>query len=363
VLRAGALSALGLGLSACAARVPGVAAAGTARRRFARVKVEDRRILRTVVGIRPYRPEGFVVRGDKRGDTLIVHNYGHGGGGVTLSWGTAHLAVEEAWRAGERRFAVLGCGAVGLATARLLLQRGAEVTIYARELPPDTTSNIAGAQFSPYTVLAPEKRTPERDALLARAARLSHAHFQRLPRREYGIRWIENYVLSDEPIRSGFPETLVPELSLDERDLLPGEHPFPARHVQRFTTMLIEPPIYLTALVRDVRLAGGRIVVRDFRSVEDVLALPEPVVVNCTGLGAKYLFGDPGFDPVKGQLTVLLPQDEVDYIVLAPDLYMFPRQDGILLGGTHEHGVETLEVDEVARQRVVAGHRALFASL
>jgi glycine/D-amino acid oxidase-like deaminating enzyme len=116
-------------------------------------------------------------------------------------------------------------------------------------------------------------------------------------------------------------------------------------------------------MVRDVRLAGARIVVKELRSPEEVRALPEPVVVNCTGLGAKYLFGDDGFDPVKGQLTMLLPQEEVDYILLARDLYMFPRQDGILLGGTHEHGVETLTVDEAARQRVVAGHQALFARL
>ena len=127
--------------------------------------------------------------------------------------------------------------------------------------------------------------------------------------------------------------------------------------------MLIEPPVYLTALVRDVRLAGGRIVVGALRGREDVLALPEPVVVNCTGLGARALFGDDGFLPIKGQLTVLLPQDEVDYITITGDLYMFPRRDGILLGGTHERGVETLEVNEEARQGIVAGHRAFFAGM
>ena len=334
-----------------------------ARRRFAKVRVAEDRIIRTVVGIRPFRPEGFVVRGEKLGEKVVVHNYGHGGAGVTLSWGTSELAVAEAWRTGERRFAVLGCGAVGLATARLLQQRGAEVTIYARDLPPDTTSNIAGAQWSPYTVVAPDRRTPERDALLARAARLSHAQFQKLPRIEYGIRWLENYILSAEPIRPSWPADLLSDLFPGTQDLGPSEHPFKAPYVQRFTTLLIEPPVYLTALVREVRLAGGRIVVRELLSLEDVQALPEPVIVNCTGLGAKYLFGDQGFDPVKGQLTVLLPQDEVDYIVLSGDLYMFPRRDGILLGGTHEHGVETLDVDEEARRRIVDGHRRLFESL
>jgi D-amino-acid oxidase len=57
---------------------------------------------------------------------------------------------------------------------------------------------------------------------------------------------------------------------------------------------------------------------------------------------------------------VLLPQPEVDYAVLTPDLYMFPRRDGILLGGTHERGVETLEPNLEAEQRILAGHREIF---
>jgi len=59
--------------------------------------------------------------------------------------------------------------------------------------------------------------------------------------------------------------------------------------------------------------------------------LAEPVVFNCTGLGARALFNDQELAPVKGQLTVLLPQPEVNYIALMEDdLYMFPRTDGIV---------------------------------
>jgi glycine/D-amino acid oxidase-like deaminating enzyme len=114
---------------------------------------------------------------------------------------------------------------------------------------------------------------------------------------------------------------------------------------------------------REVRLAGGRIVVHELRSLDDVRALPEPVVVNCTGLGAKALFGDEELEPVRGQLTFLLPQPEVDYIVISGDLYMFPRQDGILLGGTFEHGIWSLEPSEETRRRMLAGHRALFEAM
>ena len=66
-----------------------------------------------------------------------------------------------------------------------------------------------------------------------------------------------------------------------------------------------------------------------------------PVIVNCTGLGAKALFDDPELMPVKGQLTVLHPQPAVTYAYLEPilDLYMFSRSDGIILGGSHGDGV------------------------
>jgi D-amino-acid oxidase len=363
MLKTAGLAALGTGFSACASRRAASLVWPEAPRRFARVHVSEDRIIRTVVGLRPFRPSGFVVRADKIGDQTVVHNYGHGGGGITLSWGTSELAVDEAWKTGEKRFAVLGCGAVGLATARLLQQRGAEVTIYAKDLPPHTTSNIAGGQWSPTSVMDRSRRTAESDALLARASRLSHRSYQQLPAAEFGIRWLENYILSDEPLQDWWEQDLVRDLYPESRELAPREHPFPARYARRFTTMLIEPPIYLHAMLREVRLAGGRVVVRDLESRAQLPELPERVIVNCTGLGAKALFGDEELEPVKGQLTFLLPQPEVDYITIGGGLYMFPRRDGILLGGTFDHGVWSLDVDEAVRQRMVAGHRTFFAGM
>jgi D-amino-acid oxidase len=362
MLKTAGLAALGAGVSACAGRRALVWPEPP--RRFARVHVSEDRIIRTVVGLRPYRPSGFVIRREKIGDKTVVHNYGHGGGGITLSWGTSELAVDEAWATGEKRFAVLGCGAVGLASARLLQQRGGDVTIYAKDLPPRTTSNIAGGQWSPTSVMDRARRTPESDALLARTSRLAHLAYQRLPAAEFGIRWIENYVLSNAPLDEWWEQELARDLYPDWHELRPQDHPFPARYARRFTTLLVEPPIYLAAMLRDVRLAGGRVVVRELAGREQLADLQEPVIVNCTGLGAKALFGDEELEPVRGQLTFLLPQPEVDYMVIGGGgLYMFPRRDGILLGGTFEHGVWSLDVDEATRKRIVDGHRALFAGM
>jgi D-amino-acid oxidase len=46
------------------------------------------------VGLRPFRKQN--VRLEREQDTSIIHNYGHGGAGVTLSWGCAMDVVEIA---------------------------------------------------------------------------------------------------------------------------------------------------------------------------------------------------------------------------------------------------------------------------
>jgi D-amino-acid oxidase len=347
--------------------IPGCAGKGYVlapppKRRFAPVNVSSQRVIRTVAGLRPYRPSGFVLRAEPLNGKLLVHNYGHGGGGVSLSWGTARLAVDElgAWTGASDRAAVVGCGAIGLATARLLQRRGCVVTIYARDVPPNTTSNIAGAQWSPFSVFETGKTTPAFDEQFTRAARLSRRLFQDLPFQDFGIRWIENYSLSDNP----FPPQTRPDLFPDSTDLSRDEHPFPARYARRFTTMLIETSIYMRKLLEEFLIAGGRLVVRECGGRDALTALDEPIIFNCTGLGARALLGDEELIPAKGQLTFLLPQPEIDYITLpGSGLYMFPRSDGILLGGTFERNNWTLEPDLEAEKRIVEGHRQFFEAM
>lgn len=347
-----------------AALLPGCATAPRgAVCRFPPVRVSPDRVIREVAGLRPFRRRGYRLELEMWDGKPVIHNYGHGGGGVSLSWGTADQARTLALTSGVRAAAVLGCGAVGLATARLLQDAGFAVTIYARELPPDTTSNVAGAQWAPVSVADPARKAPDFDARFVQAARFAHRYFQSFAGPRYGVWWRENYLLTDAAeLTLPWDWQLIADL-LPLVELAPREHPFPQKHVRRFLTMHIEPAVYLAEVLADFRLAGGLVVVREIPDRAAVVALPEPLVVNCTGLGAGRLCGDPDVEPVKGQLVVLAPQPEVDYITVGPrGLYMMPRRDGIILGGTQDPGITSLAPDPVATARILAGHQALFGA-
>jgi len=366
-LRTGSLAAAGLFVGGCAPRGTGTPAVAPLRRvrPLVPVEVAPERVIRTVAGLRPYRSAGFVVRVDRFGERSVVHNYGHGGGGISLAWGSSELAAELAGEVAAEQeigeFAVLGCGIMGLTTARLLQDRGFQVTIYARELPPYTTSNVGGGQWSPFTVYQTGETTSAFDLQYERAARLAHARYQTMVGSGYGVRWIENYSLRHDPSppRTG----PIADLFYGEEDFGPGTHPFPTPWARRFVTMLIEPNTFLPRVTEDFLLRGGRIVPRGFHSLEEVLALEEQGIVNCTGLGSHALFGDQELTPIKGQLAILVPQPEVDYIALGGGGYMFPRADGIVLGGSQERGDWTAHTTPEVITRIVEGNRGTFEGM
>ena len=252
---------------------------------------------------------------------------------------------------------------MGLTTARLMQDRGWDVTIYSKDLPPHTTSNIAGGQWSPASVYEEASLTPTFRQQFETAMKLSYRYFHPLVGPEYGVRWISNYQLSDEmrptdDLVHNYA-SMYPQLSI----LGPGEHLFPMKYATHYSTMLIAPAIFLNRLLQDFHRAGGHIKVKAMSGLDEVLTLNEPVIFNYTGLGARQLFADNALFPIKGQLNFVLPQKEIDYITITDSTYMFPHSDGIVLGGTFEHNNWDLTPDPVQTQRILSEHKAFFASM
>jgi glycine/D-amino acid oxidase-like deaminating enzyme len=305
------------------------------------VKVDASRVMRTVAGLRPYRATGFRVAREPLGDKALVHNYGHGGSGITFSWGCARLATDVGLAGHNGSVAVIGAGVIGLTTARLVQEAGFPVTIYTAALPPDTTSWVAGGQIMPSSLFREAAVTPDWYRQFDTALEYSLRRFELMVGEDYGVRWLPTYIENAEVPAPRY----MARAGVGWRPLERGEHPFPLDRIVRYRTMYVETGIQL----------------RKFATPADIAALPETLVFNCTGLGARELFGDEELIPIRGQLAILPPQPEVQYAFTGRAGYMFPRADGIILGGTFERNEWSTVPEPQTIAAIVESHRELMA--
>jgi glycine/D-amino acid oxidase-like deaminating enzyme len=327
------------------------------------VNASPDRLIRSTVGLRPFRPSGFRVEREALGAKTIVHNYGHGGGGITLCWGTGKLAIDLGLPGHAGPVAVIGSGAVGLATARLCQEAGYPVTIYTAALPPETTSNLAGGQWFPAMTYASANASTAYLQQLIAASNYAYRRYQIMTGEAYGIRWMRKYYMDEAP-NDAVQDPALASMLPQARLLSAGENPFPFPWVRQWDGLLIEPPRFLRAMLQDFHIAGGRVVVRKLADRNQIAALPETLIFNCSGLGARDLVGDAELTPVRGQLAILEPQPEVDYATISPGgLYMFSRADGVVLGGTHDEGAWDTTPDPDVTARILAGHQAVFGKM
>ncbi|MGS2615472.1 FAD-dependent oxidoreductase [Micromonospora sp. LZ34] len=287
-----------------------------------------------IAGVRPYRSGSYRLDAETASGKLIVHNYGHGGAGITLSWGCAAKVKEIVQRriaaSHDTEVAVLGAGVMGLTAATLLLDLGLGVTIYADRMPLETTSSKAGGQWALSIVAYAGKEQELKDIL-----NTSYTTFRSSIDNGFGVAERPNY----SPIPAENLEVvmrLVPGL-LPRREFLerlPFEHHTQAGY--RYQTLLIEPPIFLRRLERDLRQRGVTFMQRKFASRSEVVtSLAQTIVVNCTGLGAQTLWHDARVVPITGQLAMLPPQPNLQYLY-SKNGYMFPRSDHVVIGGTYQ---------------------------
>ena len=341
------------------------------RKPFAAPRVSMDNVIRVITGQRPFRPKGFVVRSEKIDEKLVVHNYGHGGAGISLSWGSSALAVRETLGRKPGSVAVIGSGIMGLTSARLLQEAGWDVTIYTRDVYRHTTSNVAAGEWGPFSAHRPADSSDAFKSQLEWASRISHHAYTNLTGPKYGIRWLEAYTLSNTEFSDDGGDEAIGDLFAYKGNLGPGDHPFPTRYAQHMVTMQIDPGVFLRQIVEDYLLTGGNFVIRDFADVSEILSLKESTIFNCTGLGAAKLFGDDNLVPAKGQLVFMPPDPAVDYMtfggvdgnafVNGGFLHMFPRSDVILMGGIFKEGDYTTHVEDGETERIVTEHQKLFA--
>jgi D-amino-acid oxidase len=307
--------------------------------------------LRCVAGVRPFRTSGFrldVERPASSGGKIIVHNYGHGGAGISLSWGCASK-VRDLVRAnlspsGRNAVAVLGSGVMGLTAATLLRRMALPVTIYTEAPWTCTTSAVAGGQWAPSIVNYADRRQ------LKEVLEISHAMFKASIGNGFGVFERPNYTTTQAEALELVRQVSPGLITRREHSRLPFEH-----HAVRgfeYQTLLVEPPIFLKRLSDDLVTNNVPVIIRSFARLTDVLQLQENIIVNCTGMGAKDIFNDRDMQGRKGQLALLPAQPRLQYLY-SKNGYMFPRTDAVVIGGSDEKVFTSPDPNPIFCQKLV----------
>ncbi len=364
-------------LSACAPPGAGIIP-------LAPIRARPDRIIDIAVCTRPFRAAGPRLDSERIGGSLVVHNYGHGGSGWSLSWGSGTLAVRQAMQSSPREVAVIGCGILGLTAAILAQRAGARVTIYAAEQLPQTRSARATGAWTPDSRIAStETAAPgfaETWEEMARISFKAHRTYLGLPGAP--VEWTDYYsIAADEaaaPAASPAPTASAPaapplhftsysrriaDLTPRPSLVAPEASPFQARAVYRSEFMIFNISDYGHTLLNDFFIAGGQYRHALFRHPAEIAALPQKVVIDCTGYGARALWRDDSVTPVRGQIARLIPQPEVRYGLDYRHVYVVPRRDGIVVQATDHsgYGVTTETPDRFEAEQAVKTLAELFA--
>ena len=248
------------------------------------------------------------------------------------------------------RVAVVGAGVSGLTCGVRLLEEGHQVRVVTRELPPRTTSAVAGAVWFPYRVAPNERTGPWAEASYRRFAQL--ADDPAAP-----VSMVELTMLYPEPLRDE-PWWLDAVPGKRVRASTRQELPIDYGDGRVLQVPSIDAPAYLDWLTRRLTELGGKIQMQTVSTLDD---LPEPVVVNCPGAAA----GDA--TPVRGQVAYVRSNRPLRFMIdeEGPNAlaYILPRPDVVVLGGTAEEGDTDLTPREHTTAEILAKTRRMQPEL
>ncbi|EMD32657.1 hypothetical protein CERSUDRAFT_161651 [Gelatoporia subvermispora B] len=269
---------------------------------------------------------------------------------------------------------ILGAGVIGLTIAHVLTTNSPDaynVKIVARDMPEDLASQAfaspwAGANWSPMRGFDEAQQQRERATFNKLWDMIPTGLVMPLPSRVF-------YGESDD-LEQLWYRTLV----RDFRVLEPGEVPTGAITGVSFTTISLNPEVYLPWLKDELLSKGVQFIRRKVHSLGEAAALAGPggVVVNATGLGARSLIGveDKDVYPIRGQ-TIIVQAPSVKEFISFPlgepltdgqATYMIPRPSPpgqVLLGGTYQPGSWDLSIDFPTAKGILARCTALAPAL
>ncbi|KAK0413590.1 hypothetical protein QR680_006890 [Steinernema hermaphroditum] len=247
---------------------------------------------------------------------------------------------------------VIGAGINGIAVARELQKRygsDIEVTIVTDKKTPNTTSDVAAGLWMPHLV------DGKNADLLKKWARETFEHIAHLERDspDSGAFMCSGYVFDNEPSPPDFDESIYhtfKTLTKQEIEQLGFSH---FNYGNFYTTYFLEPSIYLRKLMREFAAEGGKILEKKLETVDDLAPEDYDLIVNCSGLGSRQLFGDEEIIPIRGHVIRAKCPSMKHFYIFENQFHCFPNSDTVVLGGTAHKGDYDLSIRPADTQLIL----------
>jgi D-amino-acid oxidase len=252
---------------------------------------------------------------------------------------------------------VLGTGVSGLSTAILLLKEGYSVTIWAKDLPPNTTSNKAAAVWYPYLCFPRDKAIPW--------ARTTFEYIQKeiMPDPKSGciMRTVTKMFNKPQP-DPWWKDALPGEIQRPSKEELPNGYV----DAYRINSIVIDTSLYMNYLMETFNDLGGSVIQKKIKDIQEALK-QYSLVVNCTGLGSRELFNDDKVFPVRGQM-IKIKATGFDQVIVDDDgpnnlCLTVPRVNDIMLGGTAQVNNWNTQIDPDDTKEILRKVRIIAPNL
>ncbi|KAL5016725.1 hypothetical protein ScPMuIL_006314 [Solemya velum] len=258
------------------------------------------------------------------------------------------------------KICVVGAGVIGLSSALHIQEicQNVEITLMSEKFSPETTSDVSGGFWTPFTVDAVKQ------PIIRSWAKETLDYMFRLCRSidagEVGAQLLSGYYLPKtdqwfKDIVLGYRDMTEEELQLFPN---PGGGVF-------FTSASVDVKSYLPWLMSRFKANGGRVLKIKVNTLAE-LSPEYDIVVNCCGVWAGDVTVDSSVRPIRGQLLrVHAPWIKHFIFNLSSEnyAYIIPGAYDVVLGGTFEEDDWNEKPDSRVRERILNNCSNLFPSL